>query len=198
MADLGLYNYIQNAQSSGKTKEEITEQLVRGGNSPDAIEDAFAAVETQSSPAAPAQAPLSVSSRAETEPRHRWSQERPTIITVGCIIWSFILIVDLVRVVLIGWVILMAEFSSGQTASPLALALGFLFPLVMIGFDFVIVYGYWMMRRWAVYAYTFLFVCTFVLSIGVIAQNPLALISIANLVAIGMIAAGFHYIEEMS
>jgi hypothetical protein len=50
MADLGLYNYVKNALAQGKSKQTIEEELAKGGATPQAILDAFAAYETEQTP----------------------------------------------------------------------------------------------------------------------------------------------------
>lgn len=53
MVDLGVYNFVKNALAAGKSKEQITADLLRGGMlKAEAIEEAFTTVTTGKAPAA--------------------------------------------------------------------------------------------------------------------------------------------------
>lgn len=52
MVDLGVYNFVKNAVAAGKSKEEITADLSRGGQSAAMIEAVLAAVDAGTPPAA--------------------------------------------------------------------------------------------------------------------------------------------------
>jgi len=53
MVDLGVYNFVKNALAAGKSREDITADLTRGGQKAATIEEAIAAVQSGVLPAAP-------------------------------------------------------------------------------------------------------------------------------------------------
>ena len=58
MVDVGMYNFVKNAIAAGKSKEDITADLSRGGRLSRAmIEEAFVAVTSGQAPATPAAGP---------------------------------------------------------------------------------------------------------------------------------------------
>lgn len=75
MVDLGIYNFVKNALAAGKSKEEITADLSRGGQSAAIIEETFAAVHAGIPPviksATPAPVDIGITSRAPDVPVRR-------------------------------------------------------------------------------------------------------------------------------
>ena len=72
MVDLGVYNFVKNALAAGKSREDITADLARGGSNAATIEEALAAVQSGTPPVSPKarHAPvidIGITSRAPSE-----------------------------------------------------------------------------------------------------------------------------------
>ena len=73
MVDLGVYNFVKNALAAGKSTEDITADLARGGLKSDTIEEAITSVQSGVLPAAPVAPPtpvidIGIPSRAPSAP----------------------------------------------------------------------------------------------------------------------------------
>ena len=70
MVDLGVYNFVKNALAAGKSAEDITADLTRGGLKAATIEEALTAVRSGALPAAPSTPviDIGITSRAPSEP----------------------------------------------------------------------------------------------------------------------------------
>src|SRR3989344_3510631 len=76
MVDLGVYNFVKNAVAAGKSEEDITADLARGGLRMEIIEEALAAVQSGAPPAVKGAPPtpvidIGVATRASEAPVHR-------------------------------------------------------------------------------------------------------------------------------
>lgn len=193
MVDLGLYNFIQNEIAKGRQKDDIVAQLVQGGNKPEVVEEAYAAV---LSGASPVPAPvLTHATVAVTK-----TGERPPIITAACAALSILLALNLAQVALLV-IALTAASATGARLSFASLDILGVLGLVTITMQllaFVIIYGYWMMRRWAVYLYCALQLIGFLISLPSLATNPLGVLSVAHLFGVFVIWAGVSNLDTMT
>src|SRR3989344_1816532 len=76
MVDLGVYNFVKNGLAAGKSAEDITADLTRGGQKAATIEEALDAVQSGTLPAAPIAPPtpvinIGITSRAPSAPVER-------------------------------------------------------------------------------------------------------------------------------
>ena len=72
MVDLGVYNFVKNALAAGKSAEDISADLARGGQKAATIEEALAAVQSGTPPVTPKARPtpvidIGINSRAPGE-----------------------------------------------------------------------------------------------------------------------------------
>jgi hypothetical protein len=190
MADLGMYNFMKKSLAEGKTQEEITETLLKGGNKKEVIDATFEDVKHNKPPMI--QKPTDSSNFV----RHYDPYSRPTSITALCGYYFVTWIVSIVSTF-----ILIINLSSGvdfnvtfntQTLIKFGISLAL----------FLSIFGIWYMKRWGVVLY----IVSVLASLGYtlyqykdLPSMSIAMpLSIALIVPVMMIIVGGLYFKRMT
>jgi hypothetical protein len=179
MVDLGLFNFIKNEIAKGSTKEQIVTKLTNGGNSPESIGEAYEAVINNTPPISVAKTPISFINK------HRG--ERPTAITIICFILAISIVAGLIQSALLFIFFIF---------NPIGVGIIIILSLILQLLPFAVLYGYWMMRKWGVYLYGFIFVLSFVLSMGKALTTASGIVS--SIVSLLILGVGVQYLSDMS
>jgi hypothetical protein len=115
--------------------------------------------------------------------------ERPLAITIVCIVLGIFLALNLFGLL---------EALLLFIYNPLGIGIVIAISLIIQLLAFVVIYGYWMMHKWAVYLYTAIFIVALVLRIQTIVMSPATLFNLGTLLAVIVISVGFKYIDQMS
>lgn len=190
MVDLGLYNFIKNAVTESKSKEEIVAALAKGGWTPEQVEEAYTAVEHGDEPTVGTHTttPRSILvSKAEVVELHR-----PTLITALC---GYFFITTALSVMNLGLLSLLGQL-------PLSITVDNAPGIVLALFTFFSVIGYWEMKRWGVMLYTLTVFATVLIVVSNLhATTPLIILAAilpSTLLPGVMVYAGFVHLDQMS
>jgi hypothetical protein len=117
------------------------------------------------------------------------SVERPIAIATVCILLGLGWAASLFE--LIGLVVI---FQSNPAFLLTAILPSFMYQLLLL----LTIYGFWLMRKWSVYLYTFMFAVSVVTSLNAIAASPGKLLNLGYLVSVIVVWVGFHYLDQFS
>jgi hypothetical protein len=118
------------------------------------------------------------------------SSGRPVAITVICIIMGILLVLGLIGLIgLIG-----VAFSAGAMGMGVGWIL--IYSIVNVLLTAACVYGFWMMKKWALYLYTVLFVIGLISSIAIAGISGLNIVG--NLIPLVVLAVCWAYQARMT
>ena len=80
--------------------------------------------------------------------------------------------------------------------NPIGVGIIIILSLILQFLPFAVLYGYWMMRKWGVYLYGFIFVLSFVLSMGKALTTASGIVS--SIVSLLILGIGVQYLSDMS
>ncbi len=193
MTDLGLFNFIKNAITQGKSKEEINSILFKAGLNQTDINQIYTDIQNNNVPVinTTGENPTRMS-RAST-----FSSSRPTLITVLCGYFFVSWILSLIN-----WLVFIISLSQITDASITpSFSLSSL-PNLLISLGILIaIFGYWNMKKWGVYLYIASQIALIIyLFINIHNPSGAAIVSIiiGLLLPITTIGTGLKYLEQMS
>lgn len=197
MVDLGLYNFVKSNLALGKSKADISDVLIKGGNNQTVIDEIFNAIDNNLAPLTASQN----TSQSITVPQSQVatqnilnSNNRPIIITVVCL---YLLIATADSI--LQTISLVASVASSTNAHMNYGYTGISFLIQIVGL--IAVAGYWMMRKWGVYLYTLAFVSSFTLFLAEFYQFSLTNFvspAISYIVPLGIVVVGYYYLNLMA
>lgn len=193
MTDLGLFNFIKNAITQGKSREEINSILFKAGLNQTDINQVYIDIQNNNVPVINTTEENSTRmSRALTS-----NSNRPTMITVLCGYFFVSWILSLIN-----WLVFIISLSqaTGTSITP-SFSLNSL-PNLLISLGILIaIFGYWNMKKWGVYLYIASQIAL-IIYLFINVHNPsgavIVSIIVGLLLPITTIGTGLKYLEQMS
>jgi hypothetical protein len=200
MVDLGLFNYIKNALSQGKSKDEIKEMLSHGKVPPAEVESAIRDVEQDNVPMAIYQSPAMKLDATVVPIIH--PKVRPLFITLLCgyylITWLMVIVTLIISLVLfaitdtLSTSVAISYFTNMKLETMIALAY-FIFSVIAIS-------GFWDMKRWAVFLYFIIVggMLTYEFMTYALTVDKAIILTVTYFVPVLTVLTGFRYLKRMS